>query len=59
MTTAAAPSSMDKAVNRAAMPKADYAKWSKVEEVAITILFLASAGNKVTRGAVVPEYGRS
>ena len=39
--------------------KADYAAWPKVEEVAATILFLASPDNKVTRGGVVPVYGRS
>jgi NAD(P)-dependent dehydrogenase (short-subunit alcohol dehydrogenase family) len=50
---------MDTAQNRAAMPKADHGKWPKVEEVAATILFLASPENQVTRGAVVPVYGRS
>jgi NAD(P)-dependent dehydrogenase (short-subunit alcohol dehydrogenase family) len=30
-----------------------------VEEVATTILFLASPENRVTRGAVVPVYGRT
>src|SRR5262249_3269896 len=45
--------------HRAAMPKADYKAWPKVEEVAATILFLASPENKVTRGAVVPVYGQS
>ena len=33
--------------------------WPKVEEVAATILFLASPDNKVTRGAIVPVYGKS
>jgi hypothetical protein len=41
------------------MPQADYATWPKVEEVAATILFLASPDNKVTRGGVAPVYGRS
>ena len=59
LVNAVAPSIMDTAANRAAMPKADYAKWPKVEEVASTILFLASPENLVTRGAVVPVYGRS
>lgn len=58
LVNAVAPSIMDTPANRAAMPKADYAKWPKVEEVAATILFLASPDNKVTRGAVVPVYGR-
>jgi NAD(P)-dependent dehydrogenase (short-subunit alcohol dehydrogenase family) len=42
------------APNHAAMPKADHKAWPKVEEVAATILFLASPENKVTRGAIVP-----
>src|SRR6185312_3708702 len=45
--------------NRDAMPKADFALWPKVEEVAATILFLASPDNRVTRGAIVPVYGKS
>ncbi len=56
---AIAPSILDTAANRAAMPKADHALWPKVEEVSATILFLASPENHVTRGAVVPVYGRS
>jgi NAD(P)-dependent dehydrogenase (short-subunit alcohol dehydrogenase family) len=59
LVNAVAPSIMDTAANRAAMPKADHAKWPKVEEVAATILFLASPDNQVTRGAIVPVYGRS
>ena len=59
LVNAVAPSIMDTPANRAAMPKADYATWPKVEEVAATILFLASPDNKVTRGAIVPVYGRS
>ena len=42
-----------------AMPKADFSAWPKVEEVAATILFLASPDNAVTRGAIVPVYGKS
>jgi NAD(P)-dependent dehydrogenase (short-subunit alcohol dehydrogenase family) len=59
LVNAVAPSIMDTPQNRQAMPKADYAAWPKVEEVAATILFLASPGNRVTRGAVVPVYGRA
>jgi len=54
-----APSIIDTPANRGAMPKADFSLWPKVEEVAATILFLASPDNRVTRGAVVPVYGRS
>jgi NAD(P)-dependent dehydrogenase (short-subunit alcohol dehydrogenase family) len=59
LVNAVAPSTMDTASNRKTMPKADFDKWPKVEEVAATILFLASPDNRVTRGAVVPVYGKS
>jgi NAD(P)-dependent dehydrogenase (short-subunit alcohol dehydrogenase family) len=59
LVNAVVPSIMDTPTNRAAMPKADHAAWPKVAEVAATILFLASPENKVTRGAVVPVYGRA
>jgi len=59
LVNAVAPSIMDTPANRAAMPKADHAAWPKVEEVAATILFLASPKNAVTRGGIVPVYGRS
>ena len=59
LVNAVAPSIMDTPANRHAMPKADFDAWPKVEEVAATILFLASPGNKVTRGAIVPVYGKS
>src|SRR5204862_3667045 len=49
LVNAVAPSIMDTPANRKAMPKADHAAWPKVEEVARTILFLASSDNKVTR----------
>jgi NAD(P)-dependent dehydrogenase (short-subunit alcohol dehydrogenase family) len=59
LVNAVAPSIMDTPANRAAMPQADFAAWPKVEEVAATILFLASPDNKVSRGGIVPVYGRS
>jgi NAD(P)-dependent dehydrogenase (short-subunit alcohol dehydrogenase family) len=59
LVNAVAPSIMDTPANRHSMPNADYALWPKVEEVAATILFLASPDNRVTRGAVVPVYGKS
>ena len=59
LVNAVAPSVLDTPANRRAMPKADHALWPKVEEVAQTILFLAGPENRVTRGAVVPVYGRS
>jgi NAD(P)-dependent dehydrogenase (short-subunit alcohol dehydrogenase family) len=59
LVNAVAPSIMNTAANRAAMPKANFDAWPKVEEVAATILFLASPENRVTRGAIVPVYGKS
>ena len=53
------PSIMDTPANRQAMPKADFDKWPKVQEVAATIAFLASPQNSISRGALVPVYGRS
>jgi NAD(P)-dependent dehydrogenase (short-subunit alcohol dehydrogenase family) len=59
LVNAVAPSIMDTPANRQAMPKADHALWPKLEEVAATIVFLASPDNRVTRGAIVPVYGKS
>ena len=59
LVNAVAPSIMDTPVNRRDMPKADFSAWPKVEEVASTILFLASPANTITRGAIVPVYGKT
>jgi NAD(P)-dependent dehydrogenase (short-subunit alcohol dehydrogenase family) len=59
LVNAVAPSTMDTPANRKAMPDADPAGWAKVEDVAATIVFLASPANRVTRGAIVPAYGLS
>jgi NAD(P)-dependent dehydrogenase (short-subunit alcohol dehydrogenase family) len=57
---AVVPSIMDTPANRASFPPGtDYTKWPKVEEVAETVAFLASPENKVTRGALVPVYGKN
>jgi NAD(P)-dependent dehydrogenase (short-subunit alcohol dehydrogenase family) len=53
------PSIMDTTANRQAMPKANFAKWPQVGQVAATIVFLASPQNAVARGALVPVYGES
>lgn len=58
LVNAVAPSIIDTPANRQAMPKADTSAWPKPEEIAATILFLASPENRVTRGAVVPVYGK-
>ena len=59
LVNAVAPSIMDTPANRKAMPKANFDAWPNVEEVAATIAFLASPDNRVTRGAIVPVYGKS
>jgi NAD(P)-dependent dehydrogenase (short-subunit alcohol dehydrogenase family) len=59
LVNAVAPSILDTAANRRDMPKADFGSWPKAEQVASTILFLASPANTVTRGAIVPVYGRA
>src|ERR1041385_9255529 len=59
LVNAVAPSIMDTPANRASMPQADHTKWPKVAEVASTIAFLASPENTVTRGGLVPVYGKS
>jgi NAD(P)-dependent dehydrogenase (short-subunit alcohol dehydrogenase family) len=59
LVNAVAPSIMDTAANRKVMPKANFDAWPKVEEVAATIAFLASPDNRVTRGAIVPVYGKA
>ncbi|MEM9195485.1 MAG: SDR family NAD(P)-dependent oxidoreductase [Myxococcota bacterium] len=52
------PSIIDTPTNRTAMPDADVRDWAKPEDVAQTVAFLASPANRVTRGALVPVYGR-
>ena len=57
LVNAVAPSIIDTPANRAAMPDADNSLWPKPEELAETIVFLASPENTTTRSAVVPVYG--
>jgi len=51
------PSIIDTAANRAAMPKADHAKWPKPQDIARVILFLCSNDAAVIHGAAIPVYG--
>jgi NAD(P)-dependent dehydrogenase (short-subunit alcohol dehydrogenase family) len=51
------PSVIDTPANRAAIPKADFAKWPKPEEIARVILFLCSDDAAVIHGAAIPVYG--
>lgn len=51
------PSIIDTEPNRQAMPKADFAKWPKPEDIARVILFLCSEDANVVHGAAIPVYG--
>ena len=53
------PSIIDTAANRKAMPKADFSKWPKPEEIARVILFLCTDEAKLVQGAAVAVYGDS
>jgi NAD(P)-dependent dehydrogenase (short-subunit alcohol dehydrogenase family) len=53
------PSIIDTEPNRKAMPKADFAKWPKPQDIARVILFLCSDDAKVIHGAAIPVYGDS
>lgn len=48
------PSVIDTEANRRTMPKADFAKWPKPEDIARVILFLSSDDAKVVHGASIP-----
>jgi NAD(P)-dependent dehydrogenase (short-subunit alcohol dehydrogenase family) len=51
------PSIIDTEANRRAMPKADFSKWPKPEDIARVILFLCSDDAKLVHGAAIPVYG--
>jgi NAD(P)-dependent dehydrogenase (short-subunit alcohol dehydrogenase family) len=51
------PSIIDTDANRQAMPKADFAKWPKPEDIARVVVFLCSDDAKVIHGASVPVFG--
>src|SRR5436309_7356406 len=51
------PGIIDTEANRMAMPKADFTKWPKPEEIARVILFLCSEEARLIHGAAVPVYG--
>lgn len=53
------PSVIDTPANRRAMPDADFARWVTPEEIAPTILFLASDASAPTTGAQIPVYGQA
>jgi NAD(P)-dependent dehydrogenase (short-subunit alcohol dehydrogenase family) len=51
------PSIIDTEANRRAMPKADFSKWPKAEDIANVVLFLASDSARVIHGASIPVFG--
>lgn len=51
------PGTMDTEANRRAMPKADFSKWVKTEDVARAIHFLLSDGARSVRSVVLPVLG--
>jgi NAD(P)-dependent dehydrogenase (short-subunit alcohol dehydrogenase family) len=58
LVNAIAPSTIDTPANRNSMPKAKFDQWTRPEDLATQILYLVSHQNKITRGAVVPVYGK-
>jgi NAD(P)-dependent dehydrogenase (short-subunit alcohol dehydrogenase family) len=59
LVNAVVPSTMVPPPTGATCPRPNFDAWPKVEEVATTILFLASPENKVSRRGVVPVFGAS
>ena len=53
------PSIIDTAANRSAMPKADFSKWPKPEDIAKVVLFLGSDDSRVIHGASIAVYGNT
>ena len=53
------PSTMDTPANRAAMPKADPAKWVSLDSAAGVVAFLLSDDARDISGAALPVYGRA
>jgi NAD(P)-dependent dehydrogenase (short-subunit alcohol dehydrogenase family) len=51
------PGTMDTAANRAAMPKADFSKWVKTEDVARVIRTLLTDDLRAVRSVAVPVLG--
>ncbi len=48
------PSIIDTEANRKAMPRADFAKWAKPQDIARVVLFLCSEDARVIHGAAIP-----
>ena len=48
------PTTLDTPENRAAMPKADPSRWVQLDDLAQTIVFLASPAARAIHGAALP-----
>ncbi|WP_138430840.1 SDR family NAD(P)-dependent oxidoreductase [Fodinibius saliphilus] len=59
LVNAIAPSIIDTPQNRNSMTNANYEKWPKPHQLAEQILYLVSPENEVTRGGIIPVYGKS
>lgn len=53
------PSIIDTEAGRKAMPKADFSRWVKTDDIANVVLFLCSQEAKAITGAAIPTYGLS
>jgi NAD(P)-dependent dehydrogenase (short-subunit alcohol dehydrogenase family) len=53
------PSVIDTPGNRAGMPKADFDRWVKPDQIAGVIAWLLSDDSAPTSGAAIPVYGRA
>jgi NAD(P)-dependent dehydrogenase (short-subunit alcohol dehydrogenase family) len=54
LVNAVAPDTIDTPANRAAMPTADFTRWTAPGAIAKTILWLASPGNGSVTGSILP-----
>jgi len=53
------PSVIDTEANRRAMPRADFSRWVKTDDLTNVVFFLCSQEAKVITGAAIPTYGLS
>lgn len=51
------PGTIDTPANRAAMPKADFSKWVKPDNISSMVVWLAGDSAKEITGAALPMYG--
>jgi NAD(P)-dependent dehydrogenase (short-subunit alcohol dehydrogenase family) len=54
LVNAVLPDTIDTPANRAAMPAADFTRWTSPDSIARTIVWLASPGNESVTGALIP-----